>query len=232
MLMKRDMFNNDSVCIFTDASLCKINNITSVCSGACVYVGDLLIDQTFHIMHNSTIQQGELYAVLLGVLEAVKYGNHFKYIRIFSDSLTSILAIRERIFKWVNNLDQDGNLRGFDNNIISNQDYIMHIIHMILLYNLRIEFYHNKGHINYHDTNRLNYANEVFAKSNHITERIDNELIRMISIGNDQVDRYTGFMLYYHYNNSYFNTTGLIPAVSFSGYYPFDVNLYKDLIGG
>ena len=232
MLTKQSMFNSESLCIFTDASLISLNNITSVCSGVSIYVGNLLIDQQYTILHNATIQQGEWYGILMGVVEAVKYKDRFKYIRLFSDSLTSILALRERIFKWIQRVDLEGNLRGSDNNIISNQDYIMHIINMIITYEIHIEFYHVKGHIKCYDNSDIERAKDVFKKSNHITDLVDNELIRMVSIGNDQVDRYTGYMLYYHYEETYRDYVNAINAVSFSGYIPFNSAFYQHLIGG
>lgn len=228
MLKKINLFNKESVCIFTDASLYKKDGIVYICSGACVYVGDLLIDQTYEILPNHTIQQGELYAILLGVLEAVKYKDYFRYIRLFSDSLTSILALKERIFKWVCNKDSLGNLRGYDNNVISNQDYIMHIINTILMYNIRIELYHTKGHIKPYDNDDLLYAKEVFAKSNQIYQDIDLELIRAVTIGNNQVDRYTGFMLYQYYSQ-YLYLTRLQSPVEF-GCNDFDIQRYRGLI--
>ena len=114
-MRKIDLFNDNSVCIFTDASLCKKDNITYICSGVCVYMNDLLVNQVYEILVDCTIQQGELYAILLGVREAVKYTNIFKSIRLFSDSLTSILALRERLFRWINQKDCEGNLRGYNN---------------------------------------------------------------------------------------------------------------------
>ncbi len=60
ILKKSDIFNKNSICIFTDASYTNIDNSNSVCSGACVYCKDLLIDQTFTIMHNSPLWTVEL----------------------------------------------------------------------------------------------------------------------------------------------------------------------------
>ena len=103
-LRKNNIFNDQSISIFTDASFRaynKYSGVGTVCSGACVYNNDILIDQQFYIQKNKTVQQGELYAILMGVSMAYKYRN-FGTIRLFSDSQTSIFAIRDRIFKWLN----------------------------------------------------------------------------------------------------------------------------------
>ncbi len=230
MLFKRNLFHNNSVNIFTDASLRTVNGITSVCPGVTVYIGDILVYQNFHILHNTTINRGELYAIMMGVMEAVKYRNCGE-LHLFSDSQTSIFAIRDRIFKWINNCNDDI-LRGSDGKPISNIDYIMDIVYYIIQCSLRIDFFHVKGHIKFCDYYEIQKAKSVFARSNNIQEPIDDELIRQVCIGNDQVDRYTGIMLDLYINESRFKIDHMIPLISSIGYAPFDVNRYKSLIGG
>lgn len=229
MLYKRNIFNQNSVSIFTDASLKTVNGRTSVCPGCCVYIGDILVYQNYHILHNATVNQGELYAIMMGVMESVKYRN-FEKIRLFSDSQTSIFAVRDRIFKWISN-SQDNVLRGYDGTEVSNIDYIMTIIYYILECNINIEFYHVKGHIKYVDYYDIQRAKSVFAKSNFINDNIDDELIRQISIGNNQVDRYTGLMLDMYINEQRFNIDNMKQAITIN-YAPFDTGRYRSLIGG
>ena len=228
MLFKRNIFNKNSVNIFTDASLKTVNGITSVCPGCSVYIGDILVYQNYHILHNATVNQGELYAIMMGVIEAVKY-RHIGILRLFSDSQTSIFAIRDRIFKWINNCD-DGVLRGSDGKEVANIEYIMNIVYYILQCNLSIEFYHVKGHIKFYDYYDIQRAKSVFAKSNCIQDHIDDELIRQISICNDHIDKYTGLMLDLYINDERFNTKHLIPVVTI-GYAPFNTGQYRSLIG-
>ena len=104
-MKKADLFNKDSICIFTDSSFksAKPGDPRSPGTTApayCIYNGNICIDQGFHILHNSTSQQGELYALLLGVYNSFKYRN-YKHIRIFSDSQNSIFSVRQWIFGWI-----------------------------------------------------------------------------------------------------------------------------------
>lgn len=226
ILKKLDMFNKNSICIFTDASYTNFNGTNSVCSGACVYFKDLLIDQTFDIMHNSTVQKGELHAILLGVQKAFEYRN-YKSIRIFSDSQTSIFAIRDRIFNWIRR-NKNENILGEDGTI-QNLEFIMDIIYEILSNGIRIEFYHVKGHVKTNDYDSIKNAKKVFMESNHIAIPVEDELIYSLAIGNDQVDRYTGYMLENHYYDQIYNTSNLTKAVSI-GYAPFNVSKYHELV--
>lgn len=227
MLLKRHFFNSNSVNIFTDASLRSINGVTSVCPGYSLYIGDILIEQNYDILHNTTINRGELYAIMMGITAAARYQNYEK-IRLYSDSQTSIFAIRDRIFNWVPT-EIDGALFGKDGRPISNIDYIMSIIYYILQCELHIEFYHVKGHMKINDYNDLQKAKHVFATSNRINDHIDDQFIRQVVMGNDQVDRYTGMMLNMHIQDMiYRNKNKSLISI---GYAPFDTEQYKSLIG-
>lgn len=220
------MFNKHSVSIFTDASLRTENGITSVCPGYAVYIGDVLVEQNFFILHDATVNQGELYAILIGVCAASKYANIGK-LRLFSDSQTSIFAIRDRVFGWIPYNPDDG-LIGRDGKPISNQDYIMSIIYQVLMSNLNIHFFHVKGHVKYFDYYDLQHAKSVFARSNGIDDKIDDELIRQISICNDYIDQYTGIMLDMYITDLKYKK---YPDAITIGYAPFDRGKYKELIG-
>lgn len=228
MISKSQLCNNRSVAIFTDASLKTVNGVTSVCPGYAIYLNGVLIEQNFYILHNATVNQGELYAIMMGVYASVRY-RQIGQLRLFSDSQTSIFAIRDRIFKWINNVkEDDGLLRGGDGQVILNQDRIMDVIYLVMAQNLPIEFYHLKGHINPNDANDMKKQREVFARSNGLTDTIDNELLRWISQCNDYIDRYTGIMLDMHIADQQFVQH---PNAITMGYVPFDTIRYKQLIG-
>ena len=228
MVLKSHVCNNHSVAIFTDASLKTIDGVTSVCPGYAIYLNGVLVEQNFHILHNATVNQGELYAIMMGVYASIRYRN-IGQLRLFSDSQTSIFAIRDRIFKWINNVQEsDGLLRGTDGQVILNQDRIMDIIYLVIMQSLPIEFYHLKGHINPNDVNDMKKQREVFARSNGIADAIDNELLRWISQCNDYIDRYTGIMLDMHIADQQFAQR---PDAITMGYVPFDITKYKQLIG-
>lgn len=223
MVTKSMIFNDCSVNIFTDASICKINNYTYGCPGYSVYIGESMIDEGCCIDYGTTNNISELNAIFIGVKQAQKYQN-YKYIRIFSDSQTSVFALRDRIFNWINNV-KDGYLYGSSKNPIANQDKIMEIIYYIIYNNIRIEFYHQKGHVDFNNSNSLLNALRVFKDSNSIRSDIDLEVIRMISYANDHVDKFTKSVL----KNTTLKQSNLYNAISF-GYTPFDINNYKQLI--
>lgn len=196
MLRYSDLFNRNSVCIFTDASCIKVNGVTSTCAGVCVYSDNILIDMNHYIYHNESSQRGELHALSMGIDIAYKYYKYGKVIRIFSDSLNSILAIRERMFKWV----KEENYLG-PNGTIGNQDIILNMIKAIEVYNIPLELYHIKGHVNENNTNHLEISKDMFMRSNYITQDISNQLLIAIAIGNNQVDNYTREILNYEYRD-------------------------------
>jgi ribonuclease H len=197
MLRKSNMFNSNSICIFTDASYRayeKNSGIGTTCSAVCVYNNDVLIDQYYEILENSTAQQGELNALLMASNIIGKYKN-FKHIRIFSDSQTSIFALRDRIFNWIYKQNRYGGILD-ENGEIKNVDYIVDIIANIMTTNVGIELYHVKGHVILHDPASLNNAKKVFALSNNINPNyIDNEFIYQLAVCNNQVDKFSRYML-------------------------------------
>lgn len=222
MIYKPMIFNQNSVNIFTDASIASINGEVIGCPGFATYIGDIIVNQGYCIDRNSTNNYSELHAIFMGIQEAAKYQN-YKYIRIFSDSQTSIYALRDRIFKWVHNV-RGGALYGTGSLPIQNQDIIMEIIYYIMDNNIRVEFYHQKGHVNFNDPDKLLRALDTFKHSNSINAPIDLDVIRTISQANDHVDRYTKLML-----NQDLYLQDKYNAISFT-YIPFNTNEYRGLI--
>lgn len=224
-LKRYNIFNDNSISIFTDASFKashKNSGIGRICSGACVYNNGILIDQAYYIDDNKTVQQGELYAINMGISLAYKYRN-FKNIRLFSDSQTSIFAIRDRLFRWLKLQRKYGGILE-DEGEIKNVDYIMNIVHSLLAVNVPIELYHVKGHVNVNSSDSLINALKVFKTSNGFNIDIDFDLIKQIAICNDHVDRFTKFMLDYH--DDYKPLTNTIDFT----YDGIDTNQYMSLI--
>lgn len=227
MIYKHSIFNKKSINIFTDASLVNIDGHTDVCPGYCIYNGDIIIEQGFDILKSSTVNRGELSGILMGIYASIKYINNSSItnIRLYSDSQISIFGIRDRIFKWIKNSD-NGNIITSSGNPVTNIDIIMEIINTILTYNIHIELYHVKGHMNYTRRKDIERAKDVFSKSNNIDRSIlSDDLIQQICIGNDVVDKYTGKMLDLH-NSNYTQVLNLLSI----RYNKFDTDMYKSLI--
>lgn len=233
-MYRTDLFNQDSICIFTDSSFSKDPNcpknkaIGTTAPAFCVYNGDSCIQQGYQILPNSTSQQGELYALLLGVFNSYKYRN-FPHIRIFSDNQNAVFAIRERIFKWVEDTE-NGKLVLGDNGDICNQAYILNIVNTILYNNIFIELYHIKGHVNIKNEATLKQAKDTFRKSNPFVGRIeDDTLIYQLALGNNCVDEYSTAMLYTYLFQVNYNVPKQRQIISLK-YKPFDVKKYGTLV--
>ena len=60
----------------------------------------------------------------------IKYKNNYKYIRLFSDSQLCIFGLRQRIYSWINNIN-NGYICGYDGNPIKNQEIFIEIAYFI-----------------------------------------------------------------------------------------------------
>ena len=232
-MKKSDLFNSDSICIFTDSSFKRENDISkpfypgTTAPAYLVYNGDTCIEQGFHILHNSTSQQGELYAMLLGVMASYKY-RYFKHIRLFSDNQNAVLSVREWIFNWVRDTSSGKAVLG-DDGRISNQKYIMDIIYTIISNNLFLEFYHVKGHVDIRNYASVTNSKNLFLRSNPFVGTVDDSVIYQLAICNDAVDKYSTAMLIAHLNDGNYDTSTLVNAIEI-GYTPFDMRNYITLV--
>lgn len=232
-MKKYDLFNSDSICIFTDSSFKKYKHLpTTTAVGVtapafCIYRGDYLIEQGFHILHDSTSQQGELYAMLLGVMASYKYRN-FPHIRLFSDNQNAVFSVREWIFKWAMETANGRRTLGPDGRI-NNQDYIMDIIYTIISNNIYLELYHVKGHVDIKNRDSIQTSRSLFERSNPWVGRIDDPLVFQLAMGNNAVDEYSTVMLRDHIYDDRYSTKDLVKAVEI-GYAPFDMHNYITLV--
>lgn len=234
MITKRkDLFNQDSICIFTDSSFKKAKNapsnsaIGTTAPAFCVIHEDCCIEQGFHILHNSTSQQGELYAMLLGVMTAYKYRS-YPHIRLFSDNQNAVFSVREWIFKWAMETANGRQTLG-PNGRINNQEYIMDIVYTIISNNIFLELYHVKGHVDIKSWESVKHSKVLFERSNPFVGKVDDALIYQLAMGNNMVDEYSTVMLRSHICDEEYNVTGMTPAVTI-GYTPFDMHNYITLV--
>lgn len=228
---KEEFFNDETICIFTDASsqipdFSKGINAPYTAPAYCVYHNNMCIEQGATILLNTTSQQGELYALLLGVQASVKYKGY--RIKIFGDNQNAIIGIREWLYRWVIDNNNYKNVLG-PNGRIKNQDYYMDIIYTILGNQIPLELYHVKGHVNIKDIPALEHAKEMFVRSNpFIGDDITNELAYFIAMGNNTVDNYSTTFAKSYIENRDCATSG-VPAVHFD-YSRFNMNEYLSLV--
>ena len=192
----RTIFTPNSLNIFTDASIKKLHTGETIGSAGCLVVIDVLEERKtwaeYRIFRNTTNNNSELKAILLGVQNAIRFRREYgrpnnRTIRLFSDSQISIFGLRDRIFNWG---FRDNSYIGYDNKPIKNQDVILEIINTIIDNDIHIDFYHQKGHVSYNNES-LNNAMHVFSVSNNIRENIDIDFIKQISKFSNDVDTLT-----------------------------------------
>jgi len=228
MIGLNDFFTEDSLNIFTDASMNKYG--TSGCIGICLVFGK--VDIRFPLLNIQThtrVLKGctNMFAEAEAVKEAVYIANHYKHqfrrIRIISDSQVSIDNIRDRIGKWKIQKSRGEQYGKFisSQGPVKNQDIFLDIMYFIVENNLEIEFLYQSSHTNFNQSTSLDNAKKGFIKHNHILDDIDMELIRALSLYNNYVDRNsrdifyatdimnirTKFPFNYHINEDYDRST-------------------------
>lgn len=175
--------------IFCDASV--LPNLRGACAG-CIVVerGKNSHSKFYTIQPNGTNNSGELEAIALGIEQAISIkeqntrNNIPCDINIFSDSQISIKGLKEWIFGWSYN---NNILYKKDGNVVMNQNFIKLIYNLILMYNLNIRLYHQKGHVGH----AFHKAEKTFHQSNGIYCRTLGITPEYISIYNDMVDCFT-----------------------------------------
>jgi len=224
------MFNYNTLNIFTDASIKKMPDGETIgCAGANVISGPNpivgIIEQDTRIIRGSTSNNSEIQAIKLGIQKALMYRNQYNVINLISDSKLCIYGLREWIFNWVRDSVNKNYLISSTNQAVANQEVILEIIYMILDNNLRINFYHQNGHVNIYNQTNLIEVKNTFISSNFLSNDVDLELIKNISIANDDIDKLTRFIL----KNSHFPK--IYPKNMMSFFYaPFETEKYANLI--
>ena len=189
MLFSRKGYLN----IFCDASSIPVDKDFYSCSGSIAVHQKDIIDNSYQLYGNCTNSNGEIKAIRSGILFAIKYKDQYPYINLFSDSLISILGIRERIFKWKN---CNGELYGKEQNRIANQSVFIEIVEMIMYYQLHINFWFQRSHVNEKHYGELERARESFVIENRIPSNlITIEDIKYLSYWNNMVDSHARKLL-------------------------------------
>lgn len=191
IILNEDVFTDDSINIFTDASIKMITGGKVVaCAGAVAILGNFRGKRAnYQFIKDTTNNNAELKAIRLGVNQAIAFKDQYRIVRIFSDSQISVFGIRDRIFKW--NTDSDGYYKTSEGSLVKNQDVMLEIVKDILDNELRLEIYHQNGHVNTDNIEELNSAIHTFCISNSVRGHISYEFIKAISDINNYVDRTT-----------------------------------------
>lgn len=244
--------NNETFNVFTDASIIhrkvNINGDTYTyyfgSPGYDIYIGNNKILGYHNVLPICTNNQSEISAIRYGVDRALDLATlyNIKKINIFSDSKICIYGLREWIFSWMNNI-RNGTLYNSSGKEVANQFEFLAIVHMILLYNRPVQFYHIRGHMNINSFKDRKKFNESFMKENYTSDHLDERLIDFFISANDIVDNVTRYELQgiqestkLYYDNmlrSRYQYKNLEKVFTYNDYLgSIDLDRYKKLIGG
>ena len=121
----------------------------------------------------------------------------------------------------MNNI-KDDRLYNSSHKEVSNQKLFMNIIYTILYYDLKVSFYHNRGHFK---PNQIKQFVELFTKHNFLNDYIEYKIAYKIMHYNDMVDNSTRSLLH--------NTQQFPPKLEIPEYLArndLDMNHYKELL--
>ncbi len=188
----------NAINIFTDASvLGKIDkhNKNKVCGGAiAVDFNNGRVKEYHCVIDKSTNNYGELTALGLGIQLASIYKDTYERINIFSDSKLSVMSLREWIYGWIRNMNQNYRLLSSTGAEVANQDLIIRITDSIIDNFIpgkhRINIYHCNGHI----YNPKDYYKAVRSLSLNFKYRLSEEEFKMLQYYMKIIQRWNNYI--------------------------------------
>lgn len=230
MINYKDLFNSFTFNIFTDASIYhnKSTGETIGSPGAIIVFGNNIIDERKEILRYSTNNESEITAIRLGLELVLKYKDILPKanINLFSDSLISVMGLREWIFSWIKN-SNNGILYNSSNKLVANQSIFLEIIYMILNYDIRLSIYHIKGHTSITPKNMEAFIS-IFRNNNYISDNLSFDLVKALIYYNDYIDKSTRLVF-----NDLENLISNNPPLSYPIKYRYDnmdIRHYKELL--
>lgn len=173
--------------IFTDASIITTTyNETIGCAGAICLENNNICK--FEILRDSTNNISEITAVRLAVELALEHRDMFDIVNIWADSQWSIFGLTKWIRSWVKNTI-NGIMYNSSGDMVKNQQIFLSIMKLIVHNNLRVNFYHIKGHVDVHSIKSVDNAASVFNRSNGTS--ISRDKIYIAANMNNMVDNQT-----------------------------------------
>lgn len=236
VLHYKDIFNPETLNIFTDASITKLDKETLGCPGAILVRTDEngqnhIINTHSYIVNHSTNNDSEIKAIRTGILCGLGYRQYFKRVNLFSDSNICIQGLKDWIFNWIHCINNNV-MYSSSGMPVANQEIFMSIVHIIVNSGFEINLFHQKGHVMINSEKSLLKAQNSMIRSNKL-DGMDMDLVIQISIYNDMVDLMTKDHLKVYYQNykymdkqrELFKTNNLNVMLD-------KIPQYKELIGG
>jgi ribonuclease HI len=188
--------NENTLNIFSDASIIGKSGNFKGCYGVVAVVKDDIIDQTYRMVSYTTNNNSEIKGIRAALDIAMRYRFQFPFINIFSDSLISINGLKSYILGWRYN-PNDGCLYTKMKKKVVNQEIFIEsyrILKELEAAPCMICLYHQPGHVE-NGYNNLVKAADTFRKTNVIRGNIDLNFMRYISTWNNYVDNTSRSML-------------------------------------
>lgn len=202
--MKNNNYNENrrSIDIYCDASMKTYNNgRTFGCSYAMCPLSPHYV--RYLISPDSTNNRSEIIAVHLAIelgyeiikLEKEVNGIEYDHINIYSDSQFTIFGLTKWMPTWIKSMDSHGIMYNSSREPVKNQELFKAILASVAEKKIKINLFHQAGHVNLNNPRKLAEANKIFEKSNGFI--LMPEDIYKISFYNDIVDKKSRDLLEY-----------------------------------
>lgn len=169
------------------------------------------------IQLEATNNSAEILAIFVGIIESLNLRNNNPgcIFRLFSDSKISLYGLRDWMKDWISRMNENGVLISSSGQPVINQQRFIEIFNLIVENNLRIEFYHQRGHVlDKHMS--MECARSSFIKANKVAPESLGLDIAYLSRCNDIIDRRTREAVV-----AYVNKGQIIDEVEIEGISPF-----------
>lgn len=181
--------------LFCDASIDTDKKVA--CGGCYIVMQDgntepSMIKYQLYLQHNATNNSAEILAIWAGVTEAIKLRQIYPnaIFRLFSDSKISLYGLRDWIKNWIKNAENRGSevLISSSGQEVANQQCFIDIFNLIVETGLKIELYHQRGHVGESGGVNLSLARAQFIKANKVSPENLGLNIDFLSYCNHMID--------------------------------------------
>lgn len=151
------------------------------------------------IQKNATNNSAEVLAIFLGISEAVEIAKFYQdsIFRVFSDSKISLYGLRDWMKNWIANSSEDGTLRSSSGYPVANQQTFIQIYNLIIDNKLKVEFYHQRGHVTENSRITSKDSRAYFIKTNKVAPEALGQIgIEYLNANNNYIDDITRKVLY------------------------------------
>lgn len=148
-----------------------------------------------YLQHNATNNSAEILAIWAGITEAIKIKEQYPnaIFRLFSDSKISLYGLRDWMKNWIKNSQRRGTdvLINSSGQEVANQQCFIDIFNLIVETGLKIEFYHQRGHVGESGGVDLDRARVQFIRANKVSPENLGLNIQILSQCNSCIDNMT-----------------------------------------